>query len=447
MSAINSVSSGALSSVRKNNIAATGSLALSLFGAMFGTIPFSSLASIGFSCSEASNWVSDTSIQSLASASATSSQRVSYSVGSRQGSLTEALSIITAICTVSLANSMASGSAYLTLVGSNLGMESLTGSVRRALTVCERSFWIAETAVVCTSAPALGHSQRFTFSQGSILGSRSEVISLDLPTLSCVFPRNVAATGSSSVTIVGSNFGFRAYTITVSNMLSVCEATKWTSDSAVGCLSISSGVSSRLLSASVAQLINSVSQVWSTDRSMVSNTIRINCASTGSLSLTLIGSFYSVFDLSSSLRAQTSFEATTWISDTSVCSRFHIADSFSKRASLTSGQLISTGSGILSFDTSQLGPAQSSNFRASSSTSKLLGSGFVVLNFSPKGGMGGTNCELTFWESASSISCIISQGSSRSRYMTFSVGSRQPATVSNTFSFNEPFLWTAALAR
>ena len=445
-SAVVSYLAGSASCARSINTASSGAMSMTLFGAMYGMNSFSNFASPGRTCAESSSWLSDTSLKSFVSGIATGSQRISYSVGSQEGTLTQALSIVSGLCAVGIANIATSGSARLTLLGSHLGLNLASPYLRSAQSDCERSIWISETSLGCLLASSSGSTHRLTISLGELAGSISELFSTDSVELTQLLRRNFAATGSISMTMLGSQFGLKDLTITASHKPSACEATVWTSDTALGCTSARSSISSRFMSISVAHEKGSISKIWSIDRSL-SHIVQVNCASTGLLSLTLMGSNFGSLDSTSAARSLTSCESTGWLSDTAVQSGFSMGYVSSLRISISCGIFTATHSGGLSFAALDIETLKGSNSQVRSTTISIFGSGYSVLNNSPKGVQGGTTCESTIWHSVSSVVCMTSEGSSRSRFIIFTSGSKRPSTTSALVSYNVPSMWNAALAR
>jgi hypothetical protein len=201
---------------------------------------------------------------------------VVVSAGWQGGSVTRAWSydgpVVSGVC---VTNGPSTGSTSLTVVGQRMGVSGYSGGVRVGRMVsgsvgghgstgmeggsaCEASRWVSDSGVGCKSAGGVGpHSGAglpVVVSAGWQGGSVTRAWSYDGPVVSGVCVTNGPSTGSTSLTVVGQRMGLSGYSggVRVGRMVSgsvgghgstgmeggsACEASRWVSDSGVGCKS------------------------------------------------------------------------------------------------------------------------------------------------------------------------------------------------------------------
>ena len=439
-------SSLALCAVQKSNFASTGTISVTLIGSMFGKNTASTHANIGSTVTESSIWASDTSMKALTSEFSRKSQRTLLSVNSRQGSMTAALSTASYLSSLRSVNSASSASLSLTVLGMNLGISVQSGISSIAATSCESSFWLSETSVSCLLSRQADRSTRFLFTLSSAVGTLSDAFSTAAGNLCQVQRRNQASTGSSFFSIMGSHFSVQGLSVQLRVSFTVCETSLWISDSAMSCRDVTNGFFSRILSLTVGGQSGSVSGILSSDLVVLSTMKKMNILTTGSSSLTLYGSDFGQPDISLHARMQTVCESSDWKSDTSVYCSISALRLSSKLVIVSAGIARASASQTLSFDAAELAQFSAVNTLSKGVVTTVYGSGFLSFSYSVSGRLGSTGCESTVWESATTISCQLSQGSRKSGYFILTAGSRF-STATDVISFDEPSLWDAALSR
>lgn len=79
----------------------------------------------------------------------------------------------------------------------------------------EVTTWVSDTSIVCQVISGLLRSRLATVTSGVRVESISQVMSYDAPNPSGVAVVNGLTTGSTSVTLAGSNYGIARYTFQV----------------------------------------------------------------------------------------------------------------------------------------------------------------------------------------------------------------------------------------
>jgi hypothetical protein len=293
-------------------------------------------ASGGGSACEASRWVSDSGVECKSAGGVGprwgAGLPVVLSAGWQCGSVTRAWSYDgPVVSAVSVTNGASSGSTSVTVVGQRMGLSGYSAGVRLGQfrlhfisgnqsnasgggSACEASRWVSDSGVGCKSAggvgPRLGAGLPVVLSAGWQCGSVTRAWSYDGPVVSAVSVTNGASSGSTSATVVGQRMGLSGYSAGVrlgqfrlhfisgnqsnaSGGGSACEASRWVSDSGVGCKS-AGGVGPRWgaglpVVLSAGWQCGSVTRAWSYDGPVVSAVSVTNGASSGSTSVTVVG--------------------------------------------------------------------------------------------------------------------------------------------------------------
>jgi hypothetical protein len=218
---------------------------------------------------------------------------------------------------------------------------------------------------------------------------------------------NLLVGGGRMVSLSGAGFGLVSVSPTMRISASACEMTVWVADSAVAALSGPGAIGTRRASLTAGISSASRSALVSFDRVVVRAPIRVNSATTGSVSVTMVGSGFVIRELSQALRtAGTAAMASNWMSDTAALARCARASAISTaRISLTVGNMAGTSTAAMTFDTaSPVAAAAGGNGARSGSWSlTLTGSRFAGAGTSIIVRMMGTASEATVWRSDTSL--------------------------------------------
>ena len=254
-----------------NQAGSTGSMLVTLYGAMMGLLDTTASARSGMSSCEASSWVSDTTVRCKAAQKAQGSLRESLTFGLVSGSLTEALSTgVATLSRVHASNSVAgTGSSSVTVTGSMHGLSGYTLRGLGGVSSCEATSWVSDSCVRCLVSRAGLSSRRLSMTAGGHLGSVTEGMSVSGWPLSAIGRANTGGTGSVSLTMRGEGMGLAAYTGAVGILWSGCESSRWESDTSMRCSSTAGVRSSRVAMVSVGGRAVSLSQAVSFMAGMV----------------------------------------------------------------------------------------------------------------------------------------------------------------------------------
>ncbi|EKX45129.1 hypothetical protein GUITHDRAFT_139385 [Guillardia theta CCMP2712] len=293
---------------------AVGGGEVRLEGYGIGVADMSAMGRVWISSCEGTEWVSDSMVACKQAQGIGKELRVSVTSGS-------------------LVGTVAAGAAYAApsvLYGSCSHAARDTCSVNYTQCVESNSTGEGRCACEVSFADCLGkqgcadHSRLLAFQstcpQNWTLYSGHLTLS-DLANASLV--SNRAGSGKRpAVTIHGMDFGEAGYTIAGRAGVSACEATSWTSDSAVACSRAPGKGSSMAITVTVGEQVDTTMTSHSFDHAEISSGRGVNVAGSGSMWTWIAGTGLGIWDLS--LRGRlggSESEATTWTSDSAITSR------------------------------------------------------------------------------------------------------------------------------
>jgi hypothetical protein len=402
-----SFNSPSVSSAENSFSPASGSVLVSFFGVSFALQSISQRAILGSSAASASLWSSDSSVLAKISSGCHMDASIRISAGRQYGSVSRLFSFHSlSILSVKSQNHPTSAATQLTVEGSSFGIADQSMSAKFGYTSSESSFWVSDSSAISKVPNGVGFQLTFVLSASVASSALPNSTSYEAPTVTSSVRTNGVSTGTQSVTIFGASFGFQSYSDKFRLGSSAFLSSRFLSDTSVRCKT-TSGVS-RALSfiASAAIQSSSLTSGFSFNAPGILSSLGRNSPSSGSVSITLIGSTYASEGYSDSPRVGLSAcEASLWLSaSTVVC----------KLASSVEGRL------SLIVSNSQPSPTLSSSFSFDRPTiistilSSLPSSGAIVIQvqgfsrgsfgFSGAVSLGRTSSGMSLWTSDSLIS-------------------------------------------
>jgi len=195
-----SVDLAGISSKRRNNQGGTGSASVTVHGASMELALLTGQVREGQTGCEATEWGSETSIRCMSGQGVRGTRRVSMTVGDREGSLTQSVSVdIATASMVHKSNRAGTGSASVTVHGTRMGLVSYTGRNRKGHTGCEATEWESETSMRCRVSRVVMGSRRLLLTSSEGGRSVSQAFSADIRSISALDQCNRAGTGSASL--------------------------------------------------------------------------------------------------------------------------------------------------------------------------------------------------------------------------------------------------------
>ena len=162
-------------------------------------------------------------------------------------------------------NAPSSAAVSISLAGSSFGAQDFSARLRLGITASETTVWISLSSLACKSGAGSSKTESIVVTILSRLISDpvSGSASYDSGWISVIPKKNAPSTGSSSVTLHGSNMGLLSYSFTSRPEHTASEVTKWVSDTAISSQTSHGIRGSRRLAVTIGSKCGSVSNSFS----------------------------------------------------------------------------------------------------------------------------------------------------------------------------------------
>ncbi|EKX37770.1 hypothetical protein GUITHDRAFT_116077 [Guillardia theta CCMP2712] len=434
----------------QSNYAGTDSYTVLINGSFVGLDVYTpGLGRIGSTSCEATEWESEEELRCMKGVGGTgaSLRYVLTSTMLVSQTLTEAMShdapMIMRDASDERANLASTGSVMLTLTGSGLGLQDVTGTGRIGGTASEGTEWESDTSIVCQAAGVTAGSRSVVITAGQLSGSMTEAVSAEVASVSSVNVadiHNLPTTGSVRVRVLGSGLGLQDVTGTGRIGGTASEGTEWESDTSIVCQAAGVTAGSRSVVITAGQLSGSMTEAVSAEVASVSS-VNVadfpNMPTTGSVRVRVLGSGLGLQDVTGTGRiGGTASEGTEWESDTSIVCQAAGVTAGSRSVVITAGQLSGSMTEAVSAEVASVSSVNVADFPNMPTTGsvrvRVLGSGLGLQDVTGTGRIGGTASEGTEWESDTSIVCYASAGIGKSKGVSVTVGDRGGSTTELT---------------
>jgi len=239
------------------------------------------------------------------------------------------------------------------------------------------------------------------------VGTLSRVVDYKGPDVSSVQPMHVSTTGTVAVSVFGAGFVNSDLTPKAS-FGSAASLAQWNSDTAIRCRVVAGSVNVPLV-VSVASGTGSLTGFLSYDVPIQSSVAFALFASTGSVSITVFGFNTGVSYSQKVLISGSSCESTSWISDSSLQSRFASGIGFSQIVSVSSGKRSSSGLTVSYSSPVSLYVGNACVPATGSAKIQTIGRSFGVNSYTGTSRTGGSSSVASLWLADS---CIVSKSPS-----------------------------------
>ena len=296
-----------------------------------------------------------------------------------------------------------------TLVFSSGLIYFFSSHIRTGSTSSEASIWVSESAISIMTVSGSGCSAFLAVTVQMQTTSLSNVITYDLSVLVPQYPYNQIPI-NPIVSVTGLNFGVLNLSPWAAFEYTASPSVEWLSDSQILCrMSISSvrAEAHNKLVVSVYNQVSSVSGFFSIDSFLLNFVTSQNQSDLGfssDVQVLVYGEWFGASASTAQGRCEWSAaESTNWISDSAMTMRLSYGPVLrSSTVCISSNVHIATLSTILSHDTLALTGA---DYWDSSSSVRLLGSGFGRYDVTARGRIGFTGCSASRWISDSAMYC------------------------------------------
>ena len=349
------------------------------------------------------------------------------------------------------ANAATSGSTSVTISGLNFGYNAYTPTAQLDEDFCATTSWTSASTIECASSDHIDGKNAAGKQPGSVVltvsatvGTRTSFFTFDAPAVSNLLGSdNAVASGGTSVTISGLNFG-KSYSQTPTAHLSdsTIGTTSWTSATTVQFLNAATGANAYTqhwgaigMGLTVGSQIGTAGGLFTFDAPVVSASLARNAASSGSASLTIFGMNFAQNYASPTVRAgATLCVSNTWVSNSIVRCLTPVGYGPKKSLQITIAATVGTRTLGFSFDAPIMTHSLPFNQASTSAVSvSLIGSNFGNVDSTPTAGFGNPHgtpslCPSTAWVSQTQVLCtgIVGTGSKQNFVVTVSavVGTR-----------------------
>ena len=345
-----------ISAVSPSNILAAGAFLL-VTGVDLGKMDSTVRGRLMSSSTDASLWMSDTSVVCRSAAGSGSTLPVYLTIARAVDALSQAVSYdgpsVRSVFAIRLRDTVS-----LSVVGKNFGTSHFSSSIRFGFTVAMISRWRSDSSLLCRSASAHLARDSIVVTAGRLTGTLTNLFA-DMGLMLSVLQRsNSPMSGSAIINVMGLRLGRESYSASLRIGNSAAQATVWVSESSIRCrISAASGKSdvAASLVITVSGSKGSLSSVFSYDAVSLSAASASNLQSWSQVSVGLLGADYGIHCSSPKMRvAGTDALATSWLSDSSVVSQLDAGYQARPRLVLTIAKTFSTLSDSISYDTTSL---------------------------------------------------------------------------------------------
>jgi hypothetical protein len=428
-----------ISSIYTGNAPSSG-IEITISGSGFGASGQISTASrlLGTS-SEATVWISSTSLVSRFASGSSQTGRVVVTAGVVVGTTTSFLSYDRPEPQQAWPyNIRNSGRISISITGAEFAFNSYSQKVRITSSACEASAWISDSHLTCRIAR--GHATRNGL---AVIVTSALVVGTSVPALMSYDMHNLARLNSCNapsrgglVSLTGSSFGFADMTLDARVSHSACESTLWVSDQQVMArIATGFGGSGSIVLTVSREIIATMTETFSYNAPNAFAGVRF-----GNQPQVPSGSTATYILLHGDLTGQSAATvaariggsacaSTAWVSETTVMCRLASGASASLSVSVTVGLQVGTVLSALSYDALSLFVTPGvRNSRSPLNSAVTGGVALRVLSdlghtpYTASARLGGTACESTVWSSATSITCAVGSGTGGSKLIAVTVG-------------------------
>ena len=431
----------------RGNLNPRGETVVQVVGITKGLWDHSIAARLDGTACENTIWQSDTSLSCKTARGAIGTRRFTVTSGVRAGSMTEMLTYdgpeTTAVVHADTTNLVLAGGKVLTFRGTSFGTFDSTSAARAGQTACEATVWASETTVSCQTPAGVRTSKRVVVTSGERTSTITEVLSYDIHYVTAATRTNIAATGSTSVTISGVSYGHLGRSMAARLGDTAMEETIWVSDTSINS---KSGVGAR---GTLRMVVTAGSHAATLTEALSYNGIsldsisRTNFLHAGNEMFTITGDYHDRVQLSTAARfAQTATESTEWNSDESIKARTPTGARGSRGVTITVGLAIASISEVVTYDGPDSTSIQSVNRPGTAATDAsvvLHATGLGLEDLSLGSRLGGTTTERSVWASDTALSTRFAT-SGRSTHRVVVTSGERVASLTESYTFDAPVL-------
>ena len=411
---------------------ARSATSVSIYGTGFGQFSSSIACRIGQSANMYSVWRSDTSIAALVASGSGTSHRLMITAGVKSSTGAKIVSY-DGPRLLKVSNFAVQPQGILMVGGGLSGLDATTAS-RLGHTVADKTRWTSDSAVTCYVEQHVGASRLVSVTVGLTTGSCTESFSFASTSMQAF--GNLASKSVLNLS-GGSTWKHGSYSTSIKLGSTACAATIWSSTTNIMCRSARGHSSSRHLVVTTGIVVVSSTSVISYSSPTVLSVSSANAEWLVQKPAVMFGSSLGQSIAVSAGHSKSEFSS--WVSETSVLSKFARGSGSSHSLVLTAGMLVGSISNVWSIDAGQVSAVKKFNSAPSGQTLQLMAVKGTVWDVSSRARLGSTHCESSLWYSSTSITCAAAAGAGSALTLSITTES-QIYTVSGATTYDAPSL-------
>jgi hypothetical protein len=333
----------------------------------------------------------------------------------------------------------------ITLNGVNFAAMNTSPTIAIGSSKCGTVEWVSDSTIKCQAFHYdQGKRKHVKITLAGITFTMTNAFTFDSPIVTSVNTglSNAASTGMSSITMLGTNFGNIDFSPTGRVGPTLCGTTSWTSATTTKCRSpardarLSGDLGAKL---DLYTLIGTLSDVFTFDSPVISNSDMFNLPMQGSASVLIDGQNFGSENMSGTARIGSTLCANTlWVSDTELTCLSPAGYTNGHNAVVTVAMSLGTILSKFTYDAPV--PTALAIQNAPNSGGKNLqvfGLNFASGDISGSARLGSSHCETSSWSSSTSISCQVPQGRGTARAMSVTI-SNTVGTMGGGYTYDSP---------
>lgn len=430
-----------------SNGAASGNTPIVISGMNYGFSDLSLTARVGASACTTSKWVTDTALSCTLAVGAGMQHSAAVTASRMVGSQSLVFTYDSpAVTSVALTNAAGSGGVYVTVTGTNFGVDNLSGVVKLGDTACATVVWNSGSQMRCLLVPsANGVALHSSVEISALVGTGLKMFTYDSPVLTYTSGMNVATTGGIVVTVTGTNFGSQDFGGSASLGSTACSATTFFSDTSVSC-AVPSGTGRARLVFSQTGLSNTKLLAFTYDAPVVTYSAPHNGPTKAGAVVTVEGTNFGPVGSSSTALVGVSFcYNSEWLTTTSIKCITPSGTKIDHQLNVAMNGMVGTMNKRFSYDAPVLSGLSMANGPLDGVALTLSGVNFGALDESMTVVVGTTQCTSVGWSSDSSVVCTTpTAGSASTRRrgaamaVTVTLGGASSSPLPAAFSHDAP---------
>jgi len=418
------------------NSPVTGGASVTIAGLNFVMLNLTPTGQIDRAPCASTSWLAATTMTCLAPAGTGAADPTTVTISLSVATQAQAFTFDAAVVTLSQPfNTPTSDGSSLTLLGTNFFSSETSATAKVGAVTCGCTAWITNTALLCRTSPGVGRVYTQVTVTGLVGTSSQATLTFDAPVVTQHILPNTPPSGGSSLTLVGTNFGYETSTSTIYlNDAISCATTSWQSGTSLQCGTPSSSFTvgtTPLVSVTVAAIVGTSTRRFTYDGPALTLSALANGPVSGGASLTVSGLNFAPSDCTATLSLFTAglVLTTSWTSATTVYAN---SPPVSSAIDLSSGhalllavnQIAGTGSFRYTFDAPVVSFARESrqnNPASGDDRVTITGLNFFASDYTHTILVSTTRCASTAWTASTAMRCMTAPGSGRSFSYTMNV--------------------------